>query len=59
MEGVGVEPDLGTKGNLWENTSAALEVGEVGNGATEAGYEVGVGKVEALDCGDVGDEVLA
>ena len=53
-----MEAGLGTKGDLWENTSAALEVGEVGDGATEAGDKVGVGEVEAFDCGDVGDEVL-
>ena len=50
---------LGTKGDLWENAGTALEVGEVRDGATEAGYKVGVGKVEALDCGDVVDKVLA
>ena len=54
-----MEAGLGTKGNLWENAGTALEVGEVGNGTTEAGYKVGVGEVEALDCGDVGDKVLA
>ena len=54
-----MEADLGTKGDLGEDTSAALEVGEVGNGTSETGDEVGVGKVEGLDCGDVGDEVLA
>ena len=54
-----MEANLSTKGDLGKGTSAALEVGKVGNGATEAGDEVGVGKVEALDCGDVGDKVLA
>ena len=54
-----MKASLGTKGDLWKNAGMALEVGEVGDGATEAGYEVGVGEVEALDCGDVVDEVLA
>ena len=54
-----MEASLGTKGDLGEDAGMALEVGEVGNGATEAGDKVGVGEVEALDCGDVVDEVLA
>ena len=59
MEGVGVKAGLGTEGDLGKNAGTALEVGEVGDGATEAGDKVGVGEVETLDCGDAVDEVLA
>ena len=54
-----MKADLGTEGDLGQYSSATLKIGKVGDRATETGDEVRMGEVEALDCGDVGDEVLA